>query len=112
MATECPTQKVEWHDVQGPRAFAATANTPFSANLLLEIKDGADAEVRKWLHSVSHRVTTSSVRKNEIDQCYINLAFSRSGLKKLGLTEECLSVFPTSFLEGMGVREPVTYFGR
>jgi Dyp-type peroxidase family len=98
MSAPASGQKVEWHDVQG-LVLRGYGKHPYSANLLLQIDDSA--LVRKWLLSVSHRVTTSERAKNEIDHCYFNLAFTRSGLEKLELMQDWLAVFPASFLEGM-----------
>ena len=35
------------------------------------------------------------------DECHLNLAFTRTGLAKLGFPEAVLATFPTAFFEGM-----------
>ncbi len=99
MATaQIRTQAVEWDDVQGI-VLRGYGKHPYSASLLLQVDEAAQA--RTWLASACDRVTTAGRAKARIDSCYLNMAFTRSGLEKLGLSEKSLEPFPTAFFEGM-----------
>ena len=75
------------------------ASIPYSANLL--------SSGRRWRRSAGlagddrrpdHH---GRARQSPRGESYLNLAFTKSGLAKLGLSEPVLETFPTAFFEGM-----------
>jgi Dyp-type peroxidase family len=96
--TTANDQAVEWHDVQG-MVLRGYGELSQSANLLLQVDDATAA--RAWLAKACDRVTTADRAMAKGDECYLNVAFSKTGLKNLGLSREALATFPTSFFEGM-----------
>jgi Dyp-type peroxidase family len=98
MATATQAQTVEWHDVQGV-VLRGYGRHPYSAHLFLQIDHGAQA--RAWLASICERVTTADHAQARLHTCHVNIAFTKSGLLKLGMPDTYLATFPTSFFEGM-----------
>ncbi|HEY2154774.1 MAG TPA: Dyp-type peroxidase [Isosphaeraceae bacterium] len=92
------TPTIDWSDVQG-MVLKGYGKHPYSANLLLRIDDAARA--RGWLASASSRVTSAQQAQARGDEPFLNVALSRTGLAKLGFSEDTLITFPTAFLEGM-----------
>ena len=64
--------------------------------LLLQVRDSA--LVKGWLRALPLR--SGEQRPEATDRC-INIAFTPTGLKKLGLPDEQLSMFAGEFSEGM-----------
>jgi Dyp-type peroxidase family len=100
MAMAEPTQEpsIEWSDVQG-MVLRGYGKHPYSAILLMRIDDGAGA--RAWLQDLANRVTTALEAHHRSTDVALNVAFTRSGLERLGFSSQQLATFPTSFLEGM-----------
>lgn len=94
--TSVPT--IDWNDVQG-MVLRGYGKHPYAANLFLQVDDAASA--RAWLATICNRITTAERARSRGDECYLNLAFTRSGLAKLGFSEAVLATFPTAFFEGM-----------
>jgi Dyp-type peroxidase family len=91
-------QKINWEDVQG-MVLRGYGKHPYATNLLLQVDDAAGA--RAWLATVASRITTGERARARGNECYLNVAFTRSGLAKLGLPAAVLTTFPTAFFEGM-----------
>lgn len=89
------TATLERDDIQG-LIFSAYAHLPFAAFLLLRIDDPAAA--RRWLGGARDWVT-SAVARN--DNHSTNIALTREGLARLGLSERTLATFSFAFKEGM-----------
>src|SRR5688572_1014258 len=86
---------LELRDIQGIilRGYAELNNASF---LLLRIDDGGLA--KRWLKTLELR---NAVERPRALDSSANIAFTPSGLKKLGLTEELRSMFSNEFNEGM-----------
>jgi Dyp-type peroxidase family len=90
--------KIDWEDVQG-MVLRGYGKHPFATNLLLQVDDAAGA--RAWLANIASRITTALRATERGNECYLNVAFTRSGLARLGLPAAVLTTFPTAFYEGM-----------
>ena len=98
MATTTPAPTIDWTDVQGV-VLRGYGKHPYAANLFLQVDDAAQA--RTWLGATCDGIMTAERATARGDECYSNLAFTRTGLAKLGLSEAVLANFPTAFFEGM-----------
>src|SRR4051794_18402047 len=63
---------------------------------MLTVKEPAQA--REWLGDLARQVTTAE-RKS--DDARVNVAFTATGLRRLGLSDTQLAVFPYAFRDGM-----------
>jgi Dyp-type peroxidase family len=97
MAT-IPVPTIDWNDVQG-MVLRGYGKHPYAANLFLQVNDAEGA--RTWLGAIWTRITTAERAKARGDECYLNVAFTRTGLAKLGFSDAVLATFPTAFYEGM-----------
>lgn len=70
----------------------------YSASIFFRITDRANAKL--WLTGVLGAVTNAGVRSAEAETA-VNVAFTYSGLEALGLSQDELATFPSSFTEGM-----------
>ena len=93
-----PAPTIDWNDVQG-MVLRGYGKHAYAANLLLQVDDAAAA--RAWLATICDRVTTAERAEARGDECFLNLAFTRTGLANLGLSKAALDAFPTAFFEGM-----------
>src|SRR5579863_5107785 len=98
MATATPAQVIEWQDVQG-LVLRGYAKHQYSTYVFLQVENGPQA--RAWLASICDRITTSDRTKATPQDYNLNVAFTTSGLVKLGMPEGYLDTFPTAFFEGM-----------
>jgi Dyp-type peroxidase family len=85
----------ELHDVQGLVA-RGYGNLPSARFLLLGIDDGAAA--RTWLDTVAGTLTTAETSP---DAQAVNIAFTSSGLRKLGIDAATVGLFANEFADGM-----------
>ena len=87
--------KLELGDVQGlfARGYGDLKSAAF---LLLKIEDSAAA--RRWLAETSLTITSAEDRRPEQA---LNVAFTSSGLGRLGLPAEALAKFSNEFVAGM-----------
>jgi len=87
--------KLELRDVQGlfARGYGDLKSAAF---LLLAIDDSAAA--RRWLAETSLTITSAEDRRPERA---LNVAFTSSGLGRLGLSAEALAKFSNEFVAGM-----------
>lgn len=96
---------MERADVQGLLLFAYRQH-PRSRIYLLKFGSG---EPREWLRRVLNDVTSGAEERDEPYR--FNLAFSASGLRSLGLTEEDLGTFQREFVQGMAHPERSNVLG-
>ena len=89
------TDTVDREDVQGI-VVRAYKRLPEARYLLAEIRSAAQA--RAWLGWACDRITTGG--PHTADHA-VNVAFTASGLRKLGLAEQPLAMFSNEFLGGM-----------
>jgi Dyp-type peroxidase family len=85
----------ELSDVQGLVA-RGYGNLPSARFLLLGIDDGTAA--RAWLGAVAGALTLADVSP---ERQAVNIAFTSSGLKKLGVDAETVGLFANEFADGM-----------
>lgn len=85
----------ELNDVQGivARGYGSLAAARF---LLLRLDDGAAA--RAWARTLAETVTPADERPAEHA---LNVAFTSSGLRRLGLPEDVLALFSNELVDGM-----------
>src|SRR5207245_1401118 len=53
-----------------------------------------------WIAAIAARITTAEHGEHRGEETQLNLAFTYSGLAKLGLSDAVLKSFPTAFFEG------------
>jgi hypothetical protein len=70
---------INWEDVQG-LVLHGYGQHLFTGNLLLQIDDAALA--RGWLTALLPRITTATKFAARPEECYFNVAFTRTGLAK------------------------------
>jgi Dyp-type peroxidase family len=93
---------VDRSDIQG-LVVSGYAAQPASA--LVELRFGPDqgARARNFLRRLLPFVSSAS-RRERFERCRIQVAFSASGLERLGLPESTLSGFSPEFIAGMADR--------
>jgi Dyp-type peroxidase family len=91
------TAPINWEDVQG-LVLHGYGQHRYTGNLLLQIDDAPSA--RGWLTALLPHITTATKFAARPEECYFNVAFTRTGLAKLGLSADVLASFPTAFFEG------------
>lgn len=87
---------LERADIQG-LAFSGYAHRPFARCYFLRFPATGAAT---WLSRLIPRVT-SAARDERSGTQSLNVAFSASGLRRLGLPEAAIATFPAEFQEGM-----------
>ncbi|MDQ5851333.1 MAG: Dyp-type peroxidase [Chloroflexota bacterium] len=87
--------ELERHDIQG-LVVSSYIHLSCAAYGLLRIANPAGA--RQWLGRLVGEITTAAGRQPGTS---INIAFTHSGLRKLGLDQAALDTFARPFLEGM-----------
>jgi len=90
-----PPPTLDLHDIQGlfARGYGSLKAAAF---LLLGVEDSDAA--RNWLRAVTPAITRADTRPAERA---VNLAFTSSGLERLGLGPETLAMFSNEFVTGM-----------
>ncbi len=89
------TTQIERPDVQG-FVLSSYAHLPCANYLLLQITDPELA--RQWIKRLESQITNA---KNKQEGFSLNVAFTSTGLSKLGFTAPELSTFSRAFTEGM-----------
>lgn len=97
--------ELERKDIQGI-VVSAYKHLPCAAYLLLRIENAPRA--RAWL---SQRVTEVTASENRHSSLSINLAFTYTGLKNLGLDKNVLDAFSFPFQEGMAAESRARLLG-
>lgn len=82
------------------------SNLPNAIYLLIQIADAEKA--KKWLGEISNVITDGDSKP---DTSAINIAFTLSGMKKLGLSQTALQTFSGEFEEGMSTEHKQLMFG-
>jgi len=100
---DAPADALETHDIQG-LVLSGYAHLPYAKYVLLRI-DKPD-EVRAWLAELMPHVTDARPSPRSNHRAIpaipaINVAFTHSGLRELGLPASALDEFPLPFQEGM-----------
>ncbi len=89
------TTQLERHDIQG-FVLSSYAHLPCANYLLLRIND--PEPTREWIKRLESQITTAERKQEGFS---LNLAFTSTGLSKLGFTASELSTFSRAFAEGM-----------
>lgn len=89
------TTQLERHDIQG-FVLSSYAHLPCANYVLLRISDAASA--RGWLARLENQITAAEKKQEGFS---LNLAFSATGLSKLGFTESEIFTFSRAFAEGI-----------
>ncbi len=97
---------LERDDIQG-LVFSGYALRPHARYFFLRFPAAGAAA---WLSRVIPRVTSAD-RQEVTASRSLNLAFTASGLGRLGLPEPALATFPTEFLQGMAAPPRVRALG-
>jgi Dyp-type peroxidase family len=94
--------KVDLTDVQS-LIVRNHRNLPHAYFLALVFPEQRVATTRKWLSELRDRVTRASMSNDEVGRngSALNVAFTASGLTKLGLDEDVMGSFPREIAEGM-----------
>ncbi|HEY3499124.1 MAG TPA: hypothetical protein VGK73_30750 [Polyangiaceae bacterium] len=93
-------------DIQG-LVFSGYRQLPEARYHFLKFAGGRPAP---WLSLLVHRLTTSELEERDAGT-RMNVAFTASGLRALGLAPEALATFPREFLQGMGHPERARVLG-
>jgi Dyp-type peroxidase family len=102
--------KLEKPDIQA-LIFRGYKQLHAASYILLQIKSADDA--KKYFRYLITKITTADITGNKFVKSNdptnaVNIAFSSSGLKKLGLDKNELSTFSREFLEGISYVDDVT----
>jgi deferrochelatase/peroxidase EfeB len=89
-------REVEWKEVQGI-VLKGYRNKTITRYYLLQIVDVAAA--RTWLNGMLGLISFCDDQKES--ELSLNIAFTLSGLAKMGLTKDALDTFPWDFRDGM-----------
>lgn len=89
------TETLDFEDIQGLLAHGY-GNLKAACFVLLQIGD--PTSVKAWLRSTADAVTTAHAKPKDYS---LNIAFTYSGLSKLGLSSDLLAMFSTEFVYGM-----------
>jgi Dyp-type peroxidase family len=90
--------EIETNDVQGI-IIRGYDRLPDAVYVLLGIRD--PLAVRRWLRALLPQITRGTVRTEQITTHTVQVAFTHTGLERLGLDREALSTFSREFQEGM-----------
>lgn len=96
--------RLDFHDIQGI-VLNGYGHLNHSRFVLLKIADAGAA--KRWLTHIVSQITSAKRRRgdDELPGSQTNIAFTLSGMEKLGLPPETLSVFPREFQMGMAAPE-------
>lgn len=89
------TTQLERYDIQG-FVLSSYAHLPCANYVLLQITD--PELTREWIKRLESQITTAERKQEGFS---LNLAFTSTGLSKLGFTASELSTFSRPFAEGM-----------
>lgn len=119
------TPEVNWRDVQG---LLRTGYGPFTKSLFIRVRFRKDLSLlsfRQWLKSLLPDVHTGTpasdlqISHGEIiadssepnTALRLNIAFTYTGLKHIGLTSNALHTFPLEFVDGIGSERSAKMLG-
>jgi Dyp-type peroxidase family len=95
---------IDFHDIQG-LVLNAYGHLDHSRFLFFKIVDRDAA--KRWLTDVANRISSAKRRRSEdeLPGSQANIAFTMSGMQKLGLPHDTLTAFPREFQMGMAAPE-------
>lgn len=100
-ATAAQVTAVETHDLQGlvARSFARLKHASYVPFAL----GPEPAASRAWVGALAERITPATRRSHQVleDGEALNVAFTRSGFERLGLSQDAIATFSREFQEGM-----------
>jgi len=96
--------RFDFHDIQG-LMLNAYGHLDHSRFLFFKIVDARAA--KGWLTAIAGQISSANRRRreDEVPGSQTNIAFTRSGMEKLGLPRETLTAFPREFQMGMAAPE-------
>jgi Dyp-type peroxidase family len=99
-----PANHLDFHDIQGI-VINAYGHLNHSRFVFLKITDAQAA--KRWLAHIANQISSAERRHGEDEPpgSQTNVAFSLSGMGKLGLPPDTLSAFPREFQMGMAAPE-------
>src|SRR5271156_57631 len=102
--SDAPLGHLDFHDIQGI-VLNGYGHLDHSRFLFFRIADAGAA--KRWLTAVASQVSSAKRRRSEdeLPGSQTNIAFTRSGMEKLGLPRDTLTAFPREFQMGMAARE-------
>jgi deferrochelatase/peroxidase EfeB len=93
-------EQIEWEDVQRI-VLSGFKHLPRSAYILWRFQRETSARKKEWLAKLAKRLTRAVPDPSSKTSPAINLAFTASGLRHLGIAEPELNSFSLEFIEGM-----------
>ena len=105
-----PANHLDFHDIQGV-VVNGYGRLNHSRFVLLKITDAQAA--KRWLTHIASQVSSAQRRRgeDELPGAQTNIAFTLSGMEKLGLPHQELSAFPREFQMGMAAPERARRLG-
>src|ERR1700683_1863060 len=99
-----PVNHLDFHDIQGV-VINAYGHLNHSRFVFLKIVDARAA--KRWLAHLANQISSAERRRGEDEPsgAQTNVAFTLSGMEKLGLPAETLAAFPREFQMGMAAPE-------
>src|SRR5208337_1848912 len=105
-----PADRLDFHDIQG-LVLNGYGHLDHSRFLFFKIVDARAA--KRWLTVIASQVSSAKRRRgeDELPGSQTNIAFTRSGMEKLGLPHDTLTAFPREFQMGMAAPERARKLG-
>ena len=99
-----PVPTLDFHDIQGV-VLNGYGHLNYSRFVLLKIIDVQSA--KRWLTHIANEISSAKRRRgeDELPGAQNNIAFTRSGLEKLGLPRDTVAAFPREFQMGIAAPE-------
>jgi Dyp-type peroxidase family len=99
-----PATPLDFHDIQG-LVLNAYGHLNYARFVFLNVIEAATA--KRWLAHIANQISSAKRRRSEdeLPGSQTNLAFTLSGLRKLGLPADTLAAFPREFQMGMAAPE-------
>ena len=96
--------RLDFHDIQGI-VLNGYGHLDHSRFLFFKILNGRAA--KRWLSAIASRISSAKRRRSEdeLPGSQTNIAFTLSGIEKLGLQHDTLTAFPREFQMGMAAPE-------
>ncbi|MGB3464512.1 MAG: Dyp-type peroxidase [Cyclobacteriaceae bacterium] len=92
------SESVELNDVQGI-IIKGYGNMPFADYIMVSFSEETE-KAKQWVGKIA-AITTDAKTSTKTIPHAVNIAFTNTGILKLGFTRETLSTFPREFEEGM-----------
>ena len=103
-------ERLDFHDIQG-LVLNAYGHLDHSRFLFFKIADAQGA--KRWLTTITNEISSARRRRqeDELPGSQTNIAFTASGMEKLGLPRETITAFPREFQMGMAAPERARKLG-